>query len=119
MKDKVKDIIDRLDRIDNKSYTCSFEFADSGSFEEDCRCFDERNILKDYIIYLENKENKILDYIKDKIMKSFKADYGLEGGKSSDRLFTETVIELQLIEKMLKDEPEINRIDNIEGDNSE
>ena len=42
----------------------------------------------------------MLDYINDKITRSFKADYGLSDVRS-DRLFTETVIELQIIADML------------------
>lgn len=51
-----------------------------------------------------NKEletlKKIKLYIREKIHNSFRYDWGL-GGKASDRLFTETVVELQLIEQMI------------------
>ena len=33
MKDEIKEILDRLERIDHIEYKCSFEFADSASFE--------------------------------------------------------------------------------------
>lgn len=41
--------------------------------------------------------------IKTKLQKSFAYDYGLSGADATgkDRLFTETVIELQLIDKIL------------------
>lgn len=45
---------------------------------------------------------KIKDYIDDKIRKSFEVDWGISD-KRSDRLFTETVVELQLIEQMIDD----------------
>ncbi len=48
-------------------------------------------------------------YIKDKIQKSFKADWGLPGGNTSDRLFTETVIEMQIIDSILLGEREVDR----------
>lgn len=48
----------------------------------------------------EERIKDVLDYINDKITRSFKADYGLIDVRS-DRLFTETVIELQIIADML------------------
>lgn len=48
------------------------------------------------------KNRKALKYIEDKIQKSFNADWGLENSRRSDRLLTETVIELQIIEQILK-----------------
>lgn len=42
MTDEIKETLDRLDRIDHKEYSCGFEFADSSSFDEVCRCFEER-----------------------------------------------------------------------------
>lgn len=48
----------------------------------------------------EERIKDVLDYINDKITRSFKADYGLSDVQS-DRLFTETVIELQIIADML------------------
>ena len=48
----------------------------------------------------EERIKDVLDYINDKITRSFKAAYGLSDVRS-DRLFTETVIELQIIADML------------------
>ena len=48
----------------------------------------------------EERIKDVLDYINDKITRSFKADYGLSDVRS-DRLFTETIIELQIIADML------------------
>lgn len=48
------------------------------------------------------KNRKVIKYIEDKIQKSFKADYGLELFERTDRLFTETVFELQKIEQILE-----------------
>ena len=62
MKDEIKEILDRLERIDHIEYKCSFEFADSASFEEMCRCFEERKKMADYITTLQ-KENKRLNNI--------------------------------------------------------
>lgn len=55
-----------------------------------------------YRYYKEKMKNrKAIKYIEDKIQKSFKADYGLEPFERTDRLFTETVFELQKIEQIL------------------
>lgn len=59
MTEEIKEILDRLERIDHKEYSGGFEFADSGSFDEDCRCFEERKKLANYITNLQ-KENQIL-----------------------------------------------------------
>ena len=48
----------------------------------------EREVLK-----------KIKQHINEKITKSYEAEF--EDGKRSDRLFTETIVELQLIENMI------------------
>lgn len=47
--------------------------------------------------------DKVRDHIKSKITKSFEYDYGIDMSNSSDRLFTETVIELELIDEILKE----------------
>ena len=49
---------------------------------------------------LEKSMKDIKQHIKDKVRKSLEYDWGI-GGRSSDRLFTETVVELQLIESMI------------------
>lgn len=59
MTEEIKEILDRLERIDHKEYSCGFEFADSGSFDEDCRCFEERKIMADYITNLQQEINKL------------------------------------------------------------
>ena len=58
MKDEIKEIIDRLERIDHKEYSVGFEFADSATFNEMARCFEERKKMSDYITNLQegNKE---------------------------------------------------------------
>lgn len=65
MNNEIKEILDRLERIDHKEYSCGFEFADSSSFDEDCRCFEERKKMANYITNLQ-QENKQLrkDYAK-------------------------------------------------------
>ena len=49
---------------------------------------------------LEKSLREIKQHIKDKVRKSLEYDWGISG-RSSDRLFTETVIELQIIESMI------------------
>lgn len=44
----------------------------------------------------------IEQHIKDKVRKSFEVDLGISD-KLSDRLMTETVVELQIIEQMIND----------------
>lgn len=61
---------------------------------------------KAYKLEKENKElksklKKVSEYTKDKIVKSWKYDYGISNN-SKDRLFTETVIELQIINDMVR-----------------
>lgn len=43
---------------------------------------------------------KIKQHIKDKVRKSFEYDWGISSCMS-DRLFSETIVELQLIESMI------------------
>ena len=50
---------------------------------------------------LKSKLKKVSEYTKDKIVKSWKYDYGISNN-SEDRLFTETVIELQIINDMVR-----------------
>lgn len=45
---------------------------------------------------------RIKQHIKDKVRKSFEVDWGISD-KRSDRLFGETIVELQLIESMIDD----------------
>ena len=69
-KEEIDKILSRLERIDHKNYSCSFEFADSGSFQETCRCFDERKKLANYIKDLQqelNQKNKIIEELKEDI----------------------------------------------------
>ena len=55
MNDEIKEILDRLERIDHKEYSGGFEFADSSTFDEGCRCFEERKKLADYITNLQER----------------------------------------------------------------
>lgn len=50
---------------------------------------------------LEDCVSNAKKYINEKIKRSFKYDYGFDMDHPSDRLFTETVIEMQLIESLL------------------
>lgn len=73
MSEEIKGILDRLERIDHKEYSGGFEFADSSSFNEDCRCFEERKKLANYITNLQ-KENKHLDKVNCKLRKKINND---------------------------------------------
>lgn len=53
--------------------------------------------MYDMNLELVNKIDKVREHIKNKITKSFEYDYCLDTSNPSDRLFTETVIELQNI----------------------
>ena len=73
MNNEIKEILDRLERIDHKEYSCGFEFADSGSFDEDCRCFEERKKMANYITNLQQENqkykeviDKAIDYVESK-----------------------------------------------------
>lgn len=59
MKNEIKEILDRLERIDHKEYN-AFEFADSATFEEMARCFEERKKMADYITNLEKTRKRFL-----------------------------------------------------------
>lgn len=72
----------------------------------------ENNIEKLSKEELVERINKVIDYIHIKIQKSFNYDFGFDTTHPSDRLFTETVIEFQIIEDMLK-----NNNDYMEGKN--
>ena len=54
MQEEIKEILDRLERIDHKEYI-AFEFADSATFDEMARCFDERKKMADYITNLQKE----------------------------------------------------------------
>ena len=77
MKDnEIKEILDRLERIDHKEYSGGFEFADSSTFDEMARCFEERkkrlNLeAQKYFdlyageIYYKSRIDKAIEYIKE------------------------------------------------------
>lgn len=54
MKDEIKEILDRLERIDHKEYI-AFEFADGATFDEMARCFEERKKMADCITNLQKQ----------------------------------------------------------------
>ena len=59
MNEEIKKILDRLERIDHKENICSFEFADSSTFDEVCDCWEERKKLANYIIDLQQAKDKL------------------------------------------------------------
>lgn len=63
MTEEIKEILYRLKRIDHKEYSCGFDYAERGSFDEDCRCFEERKIMADYITNLQQDLDKANDII--------------------------------------------------------
>lgn len=58
LKEEIKEILDRLERIDHKEYI-AFEFADSATFEEMARCFEERKKMADYITNLQEENERL------------------------------------------------------------
>lgn len=64
MDEEIKEILDRLERIDHKEYSGGFEFADSTTFSEECRCFEERKKLANYITNLQEENNLLKAKIK-------------------------------------------------------
>lgn len=64
MSDEIKEILDRLKRIEHKTYSCAFEFADSASFQEMCRCFEERKKLAACITNLQQELERYKHYSK-------------------------------------------------------
>lgn len=50
----------------------------------------------------ERKIDRVIKYIQNKIQKSFEFDSGISPKNYKDRLFTETIVELQCIEEILK-----------------
>ena len=64
MNDEIKEILDRLERIDHKAYI-AFEFADGATFDEMARCFEERKKLADYITNLQEENKNKTDYVYD------------------------------------------------------
>lgn len=87
MNNEIKEILDRLERIDHKKYKTAFEFADSAEFDEMASCFEERMIMADYITNLQEiekdhqklngelrEENKILNNIIDELEKYLKEE---------------------------------------------
>ena len=82
MKDEIKEIIDRLKRIDHKEYI-AFEFADSATFDEMAKCFEERKKMADYITNLQQKNENAIELCKSLIIfwKKYTNDNSLEVGQ--------------------------------------
>ena len=64
MNDEIKGIIDRLERTDHKEYI-AFEFADSATFDEMARCFEERKKLADYITNLQEENKRLKEIVEN------------------------------------------------------
>ena len=98
MNEEIEKILSRLERIDHKEYRCAFEFADSGTFDETCRCFEERKEMANYINALQ-KENKHLNLQLDQALQDYdelqqKIDKALCCLKSTDgNVFDYMIIE--------------------------
>ena len=80
MNNEIKEILDRLERIDHKEYSCGFEFADSGSFDEEWRCNEERKKMANYITNLQQENQKYKEVIDKAIeyIESKEYEYGDE-----------------------------------------
>ena len=61
----IEKILDRLERIDHKEYCGGFEFADSSTFEEMGRCFDERKKLANYTKELQQENKQLKEEIEE------------------------------------------------------
>ena len=59
-------------------------------------------VMRKQIDMLSKAMLDIGQHIKDKVRKSLEVDWGISN-KLSDRLFTETIVELQIIEQMIND----------------
>ena len=77
MKDEIREILDRLERIDHKDYI-AFEFADSATFDEMARCFEERKKLADCITNLQERIDKAIEYIENNSLYDEILDYDYE-----------------------------------------
>ena len=64
MKDEINEIIERLKRIDHKEYI-AFEFADSATFDEMARCFEERKKMADYITNLQEENERLREVVEN------------------------------------------------------
>ena len=76
MKDEIKEILDRLERIDHKEYI-AFEFADNATFDEMARCFEERKKMANYITNLQEENerlNKIILKVSNNILGMIEGD---------------------------------------------
>lgn len=50
-----------LERIDHKEYSGGFEFADSSTFDETAKCFEERKMMANHITNLQQENEKLKD----------------------------------------------------------
>jgi len=90
----IEKILSRLERIDHKEYSCAFEFADSSTFDEMCRCFEERKILAKEIENLNNTIDKLEKGVSEaikqlellKYIDKYRFTYNREFQKAIDKL---------------------------------
>ena len=61
--ERLKEILDRLERIDHKEYSGGFEIADSSTFNEMARCFEERKELYNEVFRLREIIDDIKEYV--------------------------------------------------------
>ncbi len=74
MNKEIKEILDRLKRIEHKEYSCGFEFADSSTFDEMARCFEERKIMANCITNLQQKIEKLENDKRGMLVQLYKAN---------------------------------------------
>ena len=87
MNDEIKEILDRLERIDHKEYSCGFEFAENSTFDKISRCFEERKKMANYITNLreeKDKEIERLNNVIDEIKKAILTTYPCMNAYDSD-----------------------------------
>ena len=114
MNEDIKEILNRLERIDHKEYSGGFEFADSGSFDEDCRCFEERKKLANYITNLqkENESLKIKLDCKERLTKILPEDTEFIILTKSDYERQESEIELMAFDYKQRNEKAVKYLLN-------
>ena len=110
MKEEITNVINKLLKPDNFKYYANYGYAypllaiDADTIIEFIEKLEQKNkSLQSQLKAKEEVIKEVRETIKTKLQKSFAYDYGLSGvdATGKDRLFTETVIELQLIDKIL------------------
>ena len=100
MKEEIEEIENTLKFSKPYNELGTYNYFNCESIE---KLLEENKSLQSQLKAKEEVIKEVRETIKTKLQKSFAYDYGLSGvdATGKDRLFTETVIELQLIDKIL------------------